>query len=271
MWFPLKPAPNAQRKYVDLIMQASGKWPNWDPPKTVQPGDFGSVEGETGEFVSEGNIYSLDVIKDLAVQHPIRIGDRVDRHNIHSYEVTGMDASVEQGLDTSGIHCIALKSKWKFSSKRGAILLMHEPQMTYVPDEFLSEVLKRKDILKDKCVVNQVYTCSGFYMYLSNKTREELTVSLRTSVPIAGPVYGTHGAKIGWHCDRYAGVQQSAYNAESRYTPLFAMKTRKRRMLRRGDPMSGKENWEETDVPWDDLDEDGEPEPEIEYYDEDSS
>jgi len=26
---------NEQRKYVDLIKEAAGKWPNWDPHKTI--------------------------------------------------------------------------------------------------------------------------------------------------------------------------------------------------------------------------------------------
>ncbi|SRR6266702_1120895 len=27
---------NAQRKYIDLIKEASSKWANWDPPKRIQ-------------------------------------------------------------------------------------------------------------------------------------------------------------------------------------------------------------------------------------------
>ncbi len=27
---------HAQRKYIDLIKEASAKWANWDPPKRVQ-------------------------------------------------------------------------------------------------------------------------------------------------------------------------------------------------------------------------------------------
>ena len=63
---------------------------------------------------------------------------------------------------------VALKSRWQFNNKRGAILLMHRPRLICVPDGFFDEKFDLP-LLKRKVVVEQVYNCPGFYMYLSNK------------------------------------------------------------------------------------------------------
>ena len=65
---------------------------------------------------------------------------------------------------------VALKSRWQFNKKRGAILLMHRPRLICVHDEFFDEQIVLP-ILKNKVIVEQVYSCPGFYMYLSNKSK----------------------------------------------------------------------------------------------------
>ncbi|KAG8903122.1 hypothetical protein FRB99_003724 [Tulasnella sp. 403] len=50
--------PNASRKYVDLILNASSKYANWDPGVPVEVGDYGSINKDTGLFDYEGNIFS---------------------------------------------------------------------------------------------------------------------------------------------------------------------------------------------------------------------
>jgi hypothetical protein len=46
---------------------------------------------------------------------------------------------------------------------------MHRPQLICVPDGFFDEKKFDLPLLKRKVVVEQVYNCPGFYMYLSNK------------------------------------------------------------------------------------------------------
>lgn len=65
---------------------------------------------------------------------------------------------------------LVFKSRWKFNSQRGAILLLHKPLMTRVPDEFLQHAL-HLPILKGKKLVHEIWECPGFYMYLSNRCR----------------------------------------------------------------------------------------------------
>ncbi len=63
------------------------------------------------------------------------------------------------------------KSQWQFNAKRGAVLLMHKPRLTRLPDAFFKAPQTLKlSILKGKFVVYQVWNCPGFYMYLSNRS-----------------------------------------------------------------------------------------------------
>lgn len=112
-----QPKRNPQRKYIDLINEASSKWANWDPPKRIevgflllsyllltdlifvlqQPGDFGTVIKSTGELVVEGNIYVHEALAHIAKRHPPSEGSELDRYHIHSYEVRGVDVGGELG------------------------------------------------------------------------------------------------------------------------------------------------------------------------------
>ena len=102
---------NPQRKYIDLINEASAKWANWDPPRRIkvgfllpihllltdliavlqQPGDFGTVVKSTGEFVVEGNVYVHGDLAHISKKYLPSEGHELDRYNIHSYEVRGVD------------------------------------------------------------------------------------------------------------------------------------------------------------------------------------
>jgi hypothetical protein len=46
---------------------------------------------------------------------------------------------------------------------------MHLPRLTHVPDEFFNEETLKHPVLRGKCVVNQVWNCPGYYMYLSSR------------------------------------------------------------------------------------------------------
>ena len=106
----IRPRRNPQRKYIDLINEASCKWANWDPQRRIkvcsplpihlsltdllilqQPGDFGTVIKSTGEFVVEGNIYEHEDLAHIAKNYPPCEGHETDLYHIHSYEVRGVN------------------------------------------------------------------------------------------------------------------------------------------------------------------------------------
>ena len=63
---------------------------------------------------------------------------------------------------------VALSVKIEFEKHRGAFLVMYNPRMHVVPDEFYYATVPNK-ILLGKKLVTQVYWCDGYVLYLSNK------------------------------------------------------------------------------------------------------
>jgi len=256
---------NAQRKYIDIIKEAAAKWPNWDPARSIRVGDFGTVNRKSGELSVEGNIYDHASTKHVAQQYPAVEAPDVDFYQIPSYEVRQVDPRTDPGKDDATDQDAVFKSQWQFNAKRGAVLLMHKPRLTRLPDAFFktSQTLNIS-ILKGKFVVYQAWNCPGFYMYLSNRTSEHVTIGLRPNVPNpAAPSTDTQPAPaFSWYAEGSAGVRQHAYRADPVYTPLFCMKKIRRPLLRRDEKGQGPEAWFEADVPWEDLDEEGVTEPE---------
>ncbi|KAH9998003.1 hypothetical protein BJV77DRAFT_787659 [Russula vinacea] len=261
--FRFRTRENAQRKYVDLIKCASAKWPNWDPPRNFRPGDFGVVNKKTGALIVEGNIYTHPDIAQIAHQyHQIQAAE-VDHYQINSFDVRGLDVNAAAGANIPNVQNIVFQSRWQFNNKRGAILLMHRPRMTHVPDEFFHASL-HLPILKGKCVVSQAWSCPGFYIYLSNRSSEQVTVNLRADFthPAAPGINTNPSVTFSWSAEGCSGVRQYAYRSDAVYTPLFCLRSIRRPWLRRDEMGLGKEAWYESSVPWGHLNDEGETEPE---------
>jgi hypothetical protein len=129
--------------------------------------------------------------------------------------------------------------------------------MTRIPDELFNEqTLLRLPVLRNKCVVYQVWNCPGYYMYLSsrceslaplligeynifhalsNTANENVAISLRTNITVpAGPgINANPGVNIGWTNEGCTGVSQHAYRPDLVYTPLFCLRSIRRPLLRR--------------------------------------
>ena len=111
---------NAQRKFVDLINEATFKWANWDPPKVIQVGglsyspsfrrarnsprcpllqigDFGTIDKATGELKVEGNIFTHPQIKHIAQAYPAYEAPETDLYQIHSQQVRRLEVPADVG------------------------------------------------------------------------------------------------------------------------------------------------------------------------------
>jgi len=179
-----------------------------------------------------------------------------------------LDVRADAGVEIPGVQGIVFKSRWQFNSRRGAILLMHRPQLTRVPDEFFaaSESLCLSD-LKGKCIVYQVWNCPGYYMYLSSRSKEQVAVGLRAHapIPVAPGVNISPAVNVQWFHEGPTGVRQFAYKPDSVYTPLFCMKSIRKSLDRRDESEFGKDGWFDAEVPWKNLNDEGATEPEDVY------
>ncbi|KAF8266435.1 hypothetical protein EI94DRAFT_1733213 [Lactarius quietus] len=255
------PKGNPQRKFIDLVNEATFKWATWDPPRHIQIGDFGTIDKKTGELKIEGNIFTHAEIKHIAQQYPAFVAPETDLYQIHSQQVTRLDVPANANATAADDQGVSLRSRWQFNNKRGAILLMHRPRLICVPDGFFDEKFDLP-LLKRKVVVEQVYNCPGFYMYLSNKTSEQVTVSLRSNTlqPVAPGGSTDLALSVGWSANGSTGVCQQAYREDAEYTPLFRLKSLGRRHWRRDGITPMIEKWEVTYPPWGIIDEDGDSE-----------
>ncbi|KAH9046202.1 hypothetical protein EDB84DRAFT_1467214, partial [Lactarius hengduanensis] len=196
---------NAQRKFIDLINEATFKWANWDPPRVIQIGDFGTIDKKSGELKVEGNIFTHPEIWHIAQDYPAFVAPETDLYQIHS-------STTDVGAAQQRWPGVVLKSRWQFNTKHGAILLMHKSRLLCV-------------------VVKQVHNCRGFYMYLSNKASEQISVSLRANT-LPG-VDGEQALFVGWSADGSSGVCQQGFREDAVYTPMFRLKSLGRRHWRR--------------------------------------
>ncbi|KDQ61809.1 hypothetical protein JAAARDRAFT_190525 [Jaapia argillacea MUCL 33604] len=257
------------RQYIDLILQALVKWPNWDPSHQIYVGDYGVVDKETGALNVQGNIYNdsdpLHVkISEMTKKYPPEEAEAVEPEIVSKNVSKG---ELQQDPGTPGVKEAEIKGTWKFNNKPGALLLMAQPQTTRMPKELLVEMAPFKEILEVESIVTEVTTCPAYSMYFSNADGNEVSLSLIGKIPTdASSNQSTLPAK--W----WSSVKESSSAAAeplrqgcdstglTKYTPLFAMKRRAIRKvvfrdLRR--PIYD-EPWVETRQAWEQLDDAGE-------------
>ncbi|KAH8105747.1 hypothetical protein DFH11DRAFT_1518399 [Phellopilus nigrolimitatus] len=260
----------ASRKLIDLIRRSSSWWANWNPSIQITAGDYGEIDRESGQFKKEGNIYtsSDESIADLAEQFEPVSEVALDKYIIKSSNVKQCEPESDFNADVAGFANAPLKGQWQFNHSRGALLIMHMPRITRVPDEFLAESLSR-GLLKGKTLVTHVYSCPAYALYLSNKSNKTVSIALVADVPSIVAPSVSSGAGIGtkWVDDGTAGLLQKGYNDEAVFVPLYSIKKITKRKIRRE---SFDENaprgdfWANVEALWGFLDDDGEEEV-IEY------
>lgn len=79
---------DAERQFVRLIFDASGKYASWDPEVPIEVGDYGRITSgnkgfwfwrrRKGIFLKEGNIYKDGKAKDFEIPSPNEHGVQAD-------------------------------------------------------------------------------------------------------------------------------------------------------------------------------------------------
>ncbi|KAF9231124.1 hypothetical protein BU15DRAFT_82794 [Melanogaster broomeanus] len=215
------------RRFVDLILAASSQWANWDPPTTINVGDYGTISKETGEFLREGNIYKPNaVVRRLLDESRINIDfmaetlqpvvSGADHHLIISS--SGAYATNVQSQANAGLHI-----NFGFGNKGGAILVLYKPQYSSFPsvDGRLTSFLRAATkAVKDKYIVTEVISCPAYLMAMSREKGESYFASLSAAGTPAVPV-ATAGAaaSLAWSHDTFNGISRSGSNGI--FVPLY--------------------------------------------------
>jgi hypothetical protein len=138
-----------------------------------------------------------------------------------------------------GSPSLEFSTEFQFDKHRGAFLVMHNPRMTVVPDEFCFQSVNI-ELLKGKHVVTEVFTCDGFLMYLSNKSKffrifflilcpdlciaaETIKVGLKADISLAAAA-ASADIDTAWIVQGGSGLFRRGY-AKNAYTPLFYLKS----------------------------------------------
>ncbi|KAG8785780.1 hypothetical protein FRC12_017175 [Ceratobasidium sp. 428] len=266
---------NNARKYVDLLHKATGgKHANWDPPKLVEVGDWGYVDQKTAAFVKEGNIFTdpecSDALENLDKRVLYSSPEDVIRFDANAVSTGG--GNISAGLGATGDVGIKVDVAWTFSPKnRGAVITASDVSTAYLETGIIFPRLDKIKKLKDKAVVVETLTCPAYALLLTDKGRGgSASVTLETWVSGAGVSVGP-GIGGRWKAESQTGVWRTAYGYRTDeraakdvvFTPLFKLRTTNRRLRWPAAPIyrgAITHQYEEYELPWKALDEDGEEE-----------
>jgi hypothetical protein len=274
------------RKFIDLIQRATSKWANWDPPKKIEVGDYGTIMNETGEFDWEGNIYSphfqkqfqsskykFDIDLTDSALRPYEQEARDDHFVVKSWGVTTKQINASAEVAVPGVTNVALKLQIEFDgNKPAAVLVMHKPRYSSLPnDERIIQLIKSMSaILKEKYIVTEVISCAAYMMHLSDQQAEKFSVTLKAVGPVT-PATNTGGAaSFTWSSEAVYGLSRQGSDPAEKYMPLYRLKQPRPKFWdlpssHHGDEKNDAINrWEDVDPTWNPLDDEGE---EQEIYD----
>ncbi|KAJ8591267.1 kinase-like protein [Rhizopogon salebrosus TDB-379] len=225
---------HAQRKFIELIYNRTGKYVNCDPPSEIQVGSYGRIEKETGSLVVEGSIYndsfreqllSADIDLESGEYLPEDCPDETD-FTTRSKNVKEVQLNLESIAEVPGIGSASIKGTWKFKKgTTGAVLLMHNSRMKRITSDVL-EKLARIRLLQHMHLVTKVFHCPAVFLYLSDRSGEKISIGLLGSAPIVGGAGATAGggSAMTWWSDTQSGLSCRGCEREHYFTPLYDLK-----------------------------------------------
>ncbi|KAF8573970.1 hypothetical protein K439DRAFT_1642559 [Ramaria rubella] len=246
----------ASRKYVDLIHNATSKWPNWDPPNQIKAGDYGTIDVKTGDFLVDGNVYNDVGTFGLTTTHHPQIQAAEDAFEAASEKTMRRELVLKPGLRAS------IQGRWEFGANRGALLIMARPRIDSIPFSALSK-LNDHPSLKGKSLVTAVFACLAYSIYLSNGKKDVISLALLGQLPVPGAPVVTADGETGasWWKQEASGVFRHACDKKGSYcyTPLYHLKEiGALRRDGRGVSLPIICSWVDSITPWNPLDDDGE-------------
>ncbi|KIK68738.1 hypothetical protein GYMLUDRAFT_92240 [Collybiopsis luxurians FD-317 M1] len=256
------------RKFIDLLLQVTNnKWTNIDANKEIKVGDFGQIDRATGEFQIEGNLYANpDTVVKMS-SHPLRqtVSTQFEKYVSQGVKEISLSSSVNAKVQP--IVDAEFEGKFEFKKKRGGILVLKSPRIQSMQGFPTSLLLddEFKSILKDRVVCTDVVSCPSFCLYLASGSDHQFTLSLKTDVPVpvAPGVQVGGGVQTDWKAENAQGLMKKGTSDKGEYVffPLYSIK--RVNWGRVSTVLRGQEeddaSWlVDAEIPWLDLDDDGE-------------
>ncbi|KAF4588919.1 hypothetical protein EYR40_010474 [Pleurotus pulmonarius] len=253
--WPLWSNPDS-RLYIDKIFARSSRYANWEPARQIELGDYGMIDRTTGEFHKEGNIFVLESTKEFAkTELSITTGATDHIQEYVSIDTSKANFKLDNEAEVPFLATAALKTRYKFSKRRGAVLVMHCPQ----PSTLEGDLAKLpSEEIRGKHLVTQVIKCPHYFMFLSQKEAGHVSLVLQVDAPV--PAGMQAGSSVGgvWHRSGIQGSYKASQPGQE-YTPLFQTKVLKKLTRLRGarPPSTAEEGWVPSAPPWEMLDSNG--------------
>jgi hypothetical protein len=263
---------NASRMFVDLVHSGTSKWANWEPPVKVEVGDYGIVNKYTGQFERQGSIFGPEFRGyklGLEDYYP-EIAPVENDFLFTSHDAKKMEFSGGPGVSASGMADAAIQGKWRFGSKRGALLAMSRPCLKTLPYDFPFKKLVDLKLLANKAIVVNASICPSFALYLSQRNQDSVSLGVEAQVPLPHIPGLSAGGKAAtkWSFDRASGYSRAACAKDYIFTPIYTLRINKPRFwtrLRDGveqPPLEGEDVLADAEIPWEPLDHEAEGEEE---------
>ncbi|KAJ7606041.1 hypothetical protein FB45DRAFT_951692 [Roridomyces roridus] len=206
---------NSERTYVELLFRASRKYASWDPEMEVKVGDWGRItQGKrgllfwrkNGTFLREGNIYDDGLAEKYGIPKPNK----------------SMQVDVGGAIHPALAQC-KLKGAYKFTSGKGALLVMSNPTISYIDPPGALRKLLQEPSMRDLVVVSEVHSCDSYARILTSSAGNTVALGLSVEPPIPGAAEAH--AHATWVRSTSVGNFKSQVDerGERRYHPLFRL------------------------------------------------
>ncbi|KAJ7137945.1 hypothetical protein C8R44DRAFT_695178 [Mycena epipterygia] len=226
---------SSERAYIDLLFRASRKYASWDPEIVVKVGDYGRITRgkrglafwrKNGTFLKEGNIFLDGQAKNYEIPDPIEYdgGETAEGDTwVVSQNAEQVDLSVSVGGITPAITQCKVKGAFKFSSGRGAILVMEKDTISLIdPPGALRRLLKDPS-MRGMVIVSEVHCCSSYARMLTAQEGSTIALGLSVEPPVSG--VASAAANATWVRNVSSGNFRSRVNTKGdrKFYPLFRL------------------------------------------------
>ncbi|CAE6427588.1 unnamed protein product [Rhizoctonia solani] len=255
------------KKYTDLIFKASGKYGNWDPDHTIEVGDWGEVDRDTGKFIRQGNLFRdpecSTLLSDVADARLVKTGSPEDVLRITAGAKMKLNNDLYPEVGAMGLG-VRVSSSWEFTPQnRAAVLTATNAYSNYLKVEAVFPKLRNLRKLGGKAIVTKAVHCPAYALLLTEKGKGgKASLSLHTGTWDVGA-----GAGAKWKFTTESGFWRTACGYRTNldgkdavYTPLYKLEKIHRGWwprYRGAAPTMEELMRDDYNPPWDDLDENG--------------